>query len=36
VAKTRPGLVAQQEVDDAQGKDLDVDAQVDASKSNLQ
>jgi RND family efflux transporter MFP subunit len=36
VAKTKPGLVAQQEVDDAQGKDLEADAQVDASKSNLE
>jgi RND family efflux transporter MFP subunit len=36
VAKTKPGLVAQQEVDDAQGKDLDASAQVDASKSNLE
>ncbi len=36
VAKSRPGLVAQQEVDDAQGKDLAAQAQVEASKSNLQ
>ena len=36
VAKTKPGLVAQQEVDDAQGKDLASEAQVDASKANLQ
>ena len=36
VAKTKPGLVAQQEVDDAQGKDLAAEAQVEASKSNLQ
>jgi RND family efflux transporter MFP subunit len=33
VAKTRPGLVAQQEVDDAQGKDLALEAQVEAGKS---
>ena len=36
VAKSRPGLVAQQEVDDAQGKDLAAEAQVEATKSNLQ
>jgi RND family efflux transporter MFP subunit len=36
VAKTKPGLVAQQEVDDAQGKDLASEAQVEASKSNLE
>jgi RND family efflux transporter MFP subunit len=36
VAKSRPGLVAQQEVDDSQGKDLAAEAQVEASKSNLQ
>src|SRR5579863_7232423 len=36
VAKSKPGLVAQQEVDDAQGKDLAAEAQVEASKSNLQ
>jgi RND family efflux transporter MFP subunit len=36
VAKAKPGLVAQQEVDDAQGKDLAAEAQVDATKSNLQ
>ncbi len=36
VAKTKPGLVAQQEVDDAEGKDLATEAQVEASKSNLQ
>jgi RND family efflux transporter MFP subunit len=35
VAKTRPGLVAQQEIDDAQGKDLALEAQVEASKSAL-
>jgi RND family efflux transporter MFP subunit len=36
VAKSKPGLVAQQEVDDSQGKDLAAEAQVDATKSNLQ
>ncbi len=36
VAKERPGLVAQQEVDDSQGKDLSAQAQVEASKSNLE
>jgi RND family efflux transporter MFP subunit len=36
VAKSKPGLVAQQEVDDAQGKDLAADAQVEASQSNLE
>ncbi|HEX3742522.1 MAG TPA: efflux RND transporter periplasmic adaptor subunit [Bryobacteraceae bacterium] len=36
VAKTRPGLVAQQEVDDAQGKDLALEAQVEAGKSAYQ
>lgn len=36
VAKTKPGLVAQQEVDDAQGKDLAAEAQVEGSKANLQ
>jgi RND family efflux transporter MFP subunit len=36
VAKTKRGLVAQQEVDDAQGKDLAAEAQVEADKSNLQ
>lgn len=36
VAKSRPGLVAQQEVDDSQGKDLAAEAQVEATKSNLQ
>ena len=35
VSKSRPGLVAQQEVDDAQGKDLASEAQVEASKSQL-
>jgi len=36
VAKTKAGLVAQQEVDDAQGKDLAAEAQVEASKANLE
>jgi len=35
VAKSRPGLVAQQEVDDAQSKDLATEAQVESAKSNL-
>jgi RND family efflux transporter MFP subunit len=33
VAKTRPGLVAQQEIDDAKGKDLALEAQVEGGKS---
>jgi RND family efflux transporter MFP subunit len=36
VAKSRPGLVAQQEVDDWQGKDLAAEAQVEAQRSALQ
>jgi RND family efflux transporter MFP subunit len=36
VSDSKPGLVAQQEVDDWQGKDLALDAQVEASKSGLQ
>lgn len=36
VAKNQPGLVAQQEVDDAQGKDLAAESQVEAAKSRLQ
>ncbi len=36
VAKTQPGLVAQQEVDDAQGKDLAAEAQVEEAKSTLE
>jgi RND family efflux transporter MFP subunit len=36
VAAAKPGLVAQQEVDDAQGKDLASEAQVEAAKSRLQ
>jgi len=35
VSKTRPELIAQQEVDDAQGKDAAADAQVAAAKSGL-
>jgi RND family efflux transporter MFP subunit len=36
VAKSRPGLVAQQEVDDSQGKDLAAEAQIEATKANLE
>jgi RND family efflux transporter MFP subunit len=36
VAKDKPGLVAQQEVDDSQGRALASAAQVEAAKSNLQ
>jgi RND family efflux transporter MFP subunit len=36
VSDTKPGLVAQQEVDDWEGKDLALEAQVEASKSGLQ
>lgn len=36
VAKAKPGLVAQQEVDDSEGKALASSAQVEAAKSNLQ
>jgi RND family efflux transporter MFP subunit len=36
VATSKPGLVAQQEVDDAQGKDLAAESQVEAAKSRLQ
>jgi RND family efflux transporter MFP subunit len=36
VSQSRPGLVAQQEVDDSQGKALASAAQVEAAKSNLQ
>jgi len=36
VAKTKAGLVAQQELDDAQGKDLASEAAVEESTSNLQ
>jgi RND family efflux transporter MFP subunit len=35
VAKQRPGLVAQQEIDEAHGKDLVADAQVSGARSNL-
>ncbi len=35
VSQSRPGLVAQQEVDDVQGRDLAAEAQVEAAKSNL-
>jgi RND family efflux transporter MFP subunit len=34
-ASTRPGLIAQQELDDAQAKDLSSQAQVDAAKSAM-
>ncbi len=34
VSKKRPGLVAQQEIDDAQSKDLVAEAQIAAAKSN--
>ncbi len=36
VAQTQPGLVAQQEVDDSQGKDLAAEAQVEEAKSTLE
>jgi RND family efflux transporter MFP subunit len=35
VMKARPGLVAQQEVDDAQARDTSAEAQVSAARSNL-
>ncbi|MEO8658806.1 MAG: efflux RND transporter periplasmic adaptor subunit [Bryobacteraceae bacterium] len=35
VSEKRPGLVAQQEIDDAQGKDLVAEAQVSAARSSL-
>jgi RND family efflux transporter MFP subunit len=35
VAKQRPGLIAQQEIDDAQSKDLVTEAQVASAKSSL-
>jgi RND family efflux transporter MFP subunit len=35
VAKSQPGLVAQQEVDDSRGRDLATEAQVEAAHSNL-
>ncbi len=34
-ANTRPGLIAQQELDDAQAKDLSSQAQIDAAKSAM-
>jgi RND family efflux transporter MFP subunit len=36
VFETQPGIVAQQEVDDAQGKDLAAASQVDAGKASLE
>jgi RND family efflux transporter MFP subunit len=36
VAQSKPGLVAQQEVDDSQGRDLAAEAQVEAGESSLQ
>lgn len=36
VAKSKPGLVAQQEVDDAEGKDLASQAAVEAAQSSLE
>src|SRR5580704_8374126 len=36
VAKTKAGLVAQQEVDDLQGKDLALEAAIEGSRSNVQ
>ena len=36
VSQTQPGIVAQQEVDDAQGKDLAASSQVDAGQSALE
>ncbi len=35
VSKQKPGLVAQQEIDDARGKDLVAEAQVSGARSNL-
>ena len=35
VVRTRPGLIAQQEIDDAHGKDLIADAQVAGARSTL-
>jgi RND family efflux transporter MFP subunit len=35
VSKQRPGLIAQQEIDDAHGKDLVAEAQVSGARSNL-
>ncbi len=36
VSKTKAGLIAQQEIDDTQGKDLALESAVEASKSSLQ
>lgn len=36
VAQSKPGLVAEQEVDEAQGKDLAAEAQIEAAKSSLE
>ncbi len=36
VSKSKPGLVAQQEVDDLQGRDLASEAQVEAAKATLE
>jgi RND family efflux transporter MFP subunit len=36
VAKTKAGLVAQQEIDDLQGKDLALEAQLEGSRSNVE
>jgi len=35
VSESQPGLVAQQEVDDAQGRDLTSDAQIESAQSSL-
>lgn len=35
VSKNKPGLIAQQEIDEAHGKDLVAEAQVSAARSNL-
>jgi RND family efflux transporter MFP subunit len=36
VSDKQPGLVAQQELDDAQGKDLAIESQIEAAKATLQ
>ncbi len=36
VAQSKPGLVAQQEIDDVQARDLAAEAQVEAARSNLE
>jgi RND family efflux transporter MFP subunit len=36
VAQSKPGLVAQQEVDEVQGRDLAAEAQVEGAKSNVE